>query len=132
VPQPFTAGFPGARARAWCAFTLALAVNLYVLFNPGGGDTASFVPHRDKIVHMVVFAAVAWTGRRAGIGVRVLGVALAAHAVESELVQHLFLSGRTGDPWDVAADLAGVAAGLLLPIRRHARAGRGGCGIMGE
>jgi hypothetical protein len=35
----------------------------------------------------------------------------AAHAVVSELVQHLFYARRTGDPLDVLADWAGVALG---------------------
>jgi len=39
---------------------------------------------------------------------RPVGVLLAVHAVVSELVQHYLLAGRSGDPSDSVADLAGV------------------------
>jgi VanZ family protein len=42
---------------------------------------------------------------------------VAAYAVVSELIQGFALPGRSGDPLDVVADLAGVAAGWLLARR---------------
>jgi hypothetical protein len=55
----------------------------------------------------------------------VVGV-FAAHAVVSEVVQHLWYRHRTGDPLDVAADWAGIAVGVLLLrlilVRRSRRA----------
>jgi hypothetical protein len=108
----------GRDKLAYWAFAAAVVVNLVLLFNPGSpGDPATFIPHRDKIVHFLSFSAVAWTGRRVGISPLVLGVALAAHAGESELVQHFALPHRSGDPWDVVADLCGVTAGLALTTR---------------
>ncbi|MFI6980143.1 hypothetical protein ACIBSV_16345 [Embleya sp. NPDC050154] len=107
-----------ANKLAYWAFAGAVLVNLVLLFNPGSpGDPAPIVPHRDKIVHFLSFAAIAWTGRRVGIGPTVLGVALAAHAVESELIQHFVLPHRSGDPWDVVADLLGTSCALLLAGR---------------
>ena len=38
----------------------------------------------------------------------------AAHAVVSEVVQGALLPMRAGDPFDVLADLTGVALGVLL------------------
>ncbi|MFF7250386.1 hypothetical protein ACFZBU_41710 [Embleya sp. NPDC008237] len=103
---------------AYWAFAGAVLVNLVLLFNPGSpGDPTPFVPHRDKIVHFLSFAAIAWTGRRVGIGPLVLGAALAAHAVESELIQHFLLPHRSGDPWDVAADLLGTTGALAFAGR---------------
>ena len=40
----------------------------------------------------------------------------AAHAVVSELIQHLWYRYRTGDPLDVIADWIGVAAGVVLAL----------------
>jgi VanZ family protein len=102
------------RLAHW-VFAAAMVLNLAILFNPGSpGDPATFVPHRDKIVHFLSFAAVAWSGRRVGIGSLVLGAALVAHAVESELVQHFLLPRRSGDPFDALADVLGATAGLAL------------------
>jgi hypothetical protein len=107
----------GGKLAYW-AFAGAVLVNLVLLFNPGSpGDPAPFVPHRDKIVHFLSFAAIAWTGRRVGIGPLVLGAVLAAHAVESESIQHFLLAHRSGDPWDVVADLLGTTGALVLAGR---------------
>jgi len=43
----------------------------------------------------------------------VVGI-FAAHAVVSELIQHVWYRHRTGDPLDVLADWVGIAAGVLL------------------
>ena len=53
----------------------------------------------------------------------------AAHAVVSELVQHTFYTGRTGDPLDVLADGVGTAVGALVGsavLRRVATGARAG------
>jgi hypothetical protein len=108
-----------ARVGRWAAFGAAVLINLIVVYWPSTPGTAG-VPHVDKVVHLVVFALVAWTGRRAGVPWRLLAVALVVHAVTSEIVQGALLSGRSGDPWDVLADVIGVAAGLALG-RDHPR-----------
>lgn len=105
----------GSRA-AVTLFVLAVAVNLLVVFWPlPPSDAPGLFPHADKIAHVLVFAAVGWTGVRARIPLLPLVLLLAAHAVESELVQHFLLPGRSGDAADTVADLAGVAAGTVLP-----------------
>ncbi len=61
-----------------------------------------------------------WAGRCAPCGAAV--VVLAVHAPVSELVQHFWLPGRTGDVWDAVLDLVGVALGaavLLVEARRR-------------
>lgn len=110
-----------ARDRlAWWAFGLSVGVNVLALYWPrsvtGGG-----APYLDKVVHIAIFAAVAFTGRRVGIPVTALVVVLAAHAVASELVQHWWLSARSGDPLDVVADLTGVALGVVAGVARGSR-----------
>ena len=107
-------------ARALLA--AAVAVQLAVLYWPSPVDTgATLVPGADKVVHLLVFAAVALAGRLARVPLPLLAVLLVGHAVVSELVQHHMLSRRSGDPWDLAADVAGVLAGLAAPLRRRAR-----------
>jgi hypothetical protein len=46
---------------------------------------------------------------------------LVVHAVSSELIQHWLLANRSGDPADVAADLVGIAVGLLIGLRLVSR-----------
>ncbi len=96
-------------------FAVAVVVQLVVLYAPRAvGPSAG---QADKLVHVAIFAFVAWAGVRAGLPVVPLVVVLAAHAVLSELVQSTLFDERTGDPWDVVADLVGVGLGALLTRR---------------
>lgn len=95
-------------------FALALVAQLVVLYVPDPPSDIPAPPGSDKLVHFAVFAAPALLGTLAGLRPLWLGAALAAHAVLSELVQHLLLPGRSGDAWDAVADLAGVAVGLAV------------------
>ena len=93
-----------------------LLLSLYVLFTPRAGGEGLF-PYADKVVHLALFALLAATTRWR-FGARPAGLwAVAAYAVVSELVQGLLLSTRSGDAYDVVADLAGVAVGWLLAAR---------------
>ena len=105
-------------------FALAVAANLVVLYWPHV-ETPGGLPYVDKVGHVVAFAAVAWTARRAGLFRRSLVPVLVAHAVVSEVVQHTLLPGRRGDPADVVADVIGVALGLLGGTGRYGRVGDG-------
>lgn len=98
----------------WAAlFALAVIVQLIALYLPnppsGGG-----LPGSDKVVHAAVFLAPAMLGVLAGVRLVVLAPLLIAHAVVSEVVQHVLLAARGGDPWDAVADIVGVAAGLAI------------------
>ncbi len=119
-----------ARARRafarWSPLIGALALNLAVLYTPDPDAPGDGVPGLDKVVHVTVFAALTWAGLHAGIAARWLVPAVLAHAVISELVQATALPARSGDPWDVVADAAGIALGALLHVlldrsRRPAR-----------
>jgi VanZ family protein len=79
------------------------------------------IPYADKIVHVAIFAAVAVAGLRARVPLSWLVGLIAVHAVSIELVQHWLLANRTGDPADVAADLVGVALGVVVAWRLAAR-----------
>ena len=115
-----------AARTAWWLFAVAVAVNLVLLFWPRAPGNPGGLPF-DKVVHLLSFAFVAWSGARAGLAIRWLAAVLAVHAVTSELIQHALLPGRSGDPGDVLADLVGVA-GVVLALGtaswRDGRAGR--------
>jgi alkylation response protein AidB-like acyl-CoA dehydrogenase len=110
-----------ARARDRALFAATVVANLLLLYWPRAVG-AGGVPHLDKVVHLVAFAAVAWTGLRAGLPARWLGALLGVHAVTSETVQAWLLPGRSGDPADALADLGGVVLGLIGGSWRHDRA----------
>jgi hypothetical protein len=103
-----------AGRTAWQLFVVAVAVNLVLLFWPRAPGTPGGL-HLDKVVHLLSFAWVMWSGVRVGLAIRWLGALLAVHAVASELIQHALLPGRSGDPGDVVADLTGVA-GVVLAL----------------
>ena len=98
----------GAVSRT--AFALALLVSLVVLFAPGD-DVPSAPPGVDKVVHLVVFAALAVTGRWAGVRPGPLALLLAAYAGLSEVLQAVSPLARSGSPADLLADLAGIGLG---------------------
>jgi VanZ family protein len=107
----------------WVWFVVALVAQLLALYVPrapseGGGHGV------DKLVHAAIFAAVVWTGRRAGLPAVWVVVICAVHAPVSEWVQSHFLPDRDGSATDAIADLVGVGIGAFLPARRLG-AGRG-------
>jgi membrane associated rhomboid family serine protease len=113
----------GALARG--VFAVAVLVSLAVLFTPGSGVPSS-PPGVDKVVHALLFAALALSGRWAGIGGAVLGVLLVAYAAGSEVIQGLAPLDRSASVADWLADVGGLAAGLVLwqKLRRRGPARR--------
>jgi VanZ like family len=101
----------GALSRG--AFAVAVLVSLAVLFAPAS-DVPSAPPGVDKVVHGLLFLALAFTGRWAGIRQSLLGAALVGYAVVSELVQGLTPLARSASVGDLLADVVGVLAGLAL------------------
>jgi hypothetical protein len=116
------------RARVGLA-ALALGLQLAVLYVPRAPAIATGGLPVDKLVHVAVFALP--TVALIGAGVPrgwVIGL-MTVHAPLSEVVQDRFLAHRSGDPWDVAADLLGVAIGAFLT--RHPSGARTGPGPKG-
>lgn len=105
----------GGRLRGWSLLpaAVALLVQLVVVYAPSGGGTAPF-PGFDKVVHVTVFALPVLLGLLARLPLVPVVVAMALHAPGSEVVQATLLLRRSGDPWDVVADLVGVALGALV------------------
>lgn len=102
-----------------------VALQFLVLYTPQTGGPESPIPHGDKVVHALVFAApVLVAGMAKGGAWRVVGLLSVVHAPVSEVIQHVALPTRSGDVWDVVADLVGVAmasAGVGWWFRRPRR-----------
>ena len=104
------------------AFALALLVSAVVLFLPASGVPTA-PAGTDKLVHLLVFAALAVTGRWAAVGPVPLGLGLLVYAGLSEVVQGTAPLGRSASLADGAFDAMGVALGLLAwgwTVRRPA------------
>jgi VanZ family protein len=92
---------------------LACVASVLVLFAPSGGAAPS-VPGLDKAVHLALFAFLAGTTRwRFGADLRPLG-AVAGYALASEVLQGALLRDRSGDPYDVVADVLGAVLGWVV------------------
>jgi VanZ family protein len=101
----------GALSRG--VFAVVALVSLAVLFAPPS-DVPSSPPGVDKLVHLGLFLLLALTGRWAGVGQAVLTAGLVGYAAVSEVVQGTDVVGRDASVADWAADVLGVALGLLL------------------
>ena len=102
--------------RRWVgqvAFAAVVLLSLVVLFSPAS-DVPSDVPISDKVIHFSLFAALAVTGRLAGIPPLPLAVGLAAYAGVSEVLQTVLPINRDGDVRDALADTLGALVGIAL------------------
>ncbi|MBK0867230.1 MULTISPECIES: VanZ family protein [unclassified Saccharopolyspora] len=107
---------------AHCAFGAVFAISLLVLFTPESG-VPSAPPGTDKLVHLVLFAALAISGFR--IPQIPLLIGLICYAGLSEVVQGLLPLGRSGDVLDALVDVLGVVAGFAFTAAvRTVRRGR--------
>ncbi len=113
----------GALARG--VFAVAVLVSLAVLFTPGS-DVPAAPPGVDKMVHGLLFAGLALSGRWAGVRRGALAGLLVAYAAVSEVVQGLAPLDRSGSVADWLADVAGLLVGLLVwELLARPRAARG-------
>lgn len=115
-----------ARRVALLGLGVTLAAQFFILYVPQAPGTPLF-PQSDKVIHAAIFAAPVVLALLAGLPARAAVTVIAIHAPVSELIQHLFLPGRSGDFLDVLADLAGVCLGVVavrglwaLVLRRRA------------
>lgn len=110
APHPALA-VHGALARG--VFAVVVLVSLAILFAPAS-DVPTAPPGVDKLVHLGLFAALAASGRWAGIGARVLAPLLLAYAAGSELLQGLAVLDRSVSLADWLADAVGILLGVAL------------------
>lgn len=116
---------------------LAVAAQCYGVYRPTGPPVPPGFAQADKVEHAVGFglpvalilAALDLRARQQSrpwsrVAPIVVSGIFVAHAVLSELVQHVFYRYRTSDPYDVLADSVGVALGVLICwlARRRSRA----------
>jgi VanZ family protein len=106
------------------AFAAVGVVSLVMLFAPASHVPSGFEVS-DKLVHFLLFAALAVTGRAAGLPAVPLAAGLAAYAGISEVLQTILPIDRNGDPRDALADLLGALSGLVGVglARRNRRVG---------
>ncbi|MDQ4119178.1 MAG: VanZ family protein [Actinomycetota bacterium] len=104
-------------------FTVAALLSLVVLFTPESGVPTA-PPGTDTVIHLLLFALLAATGRWAGMHPGWLLAALAVYAGVSEILQTTLPIGRDGDVSDAVTDVAGALLGLagcaLIARRRRA------------
>jgi VanZ family protein len=112
-PGPPRPVLRAGRAVLFGLLYAAVAVQLVVLYAPSPPSVSPF-PGSDKVVHVLVFLVPVAVALLVGLTPRLVVLLFSAHAVVSEVVQALLLTGRSGDPLDVVADLAGVALGVVV------------------
>lgn len=106
----------GAAPWLWWAFVAAVIGHLLALYWPRV-DLGGVPGGRDKLLHVLIFLVPTAVGLVVGRHFWAVVGVMAAHAPLSELIQDMFLAGRSGDPLDAVADLVGVvlaAAGVGL------------------
>jgi VanZ like protein len=94
-------------------FGAAALASLVILFTPESGVPTA-PPGTDKVVHVVLFAVLAATGRIAGLRTSRLLPGLVGYAVVSEILQGLLPIGRSCEVIDGLVDVAGAVAGCAI------------------
>lgn len=104
-----------------CVLWLAEVIYALLLIPP---DLASkpqlSIPGADKVAHFVLFAVLtfllvkALKERNIQVKIPVIFTILFAFGVATEVIQGYFIEHRSGDPWDLLADMLGVVVVLFL------------------
>ena len=100
------------RGLARSVFAGLLLVSLVMFLLPAD-DLSPNAPN-DKVTHLLTFAALALSGRWAGLSPLSLLVGLTAYAATTEVLQAVLPINRHGDLRDLVADVGGVLVGLAL------------------
>lgn len=104
------------------AIILWMFINyLLFLYTPSSGG--GHIPHLDKIVHFCLFASFSFTVYyginrtwKLSISNKIIVFAffsMLVYAGITELIQHNFIVGRSGDWYDFVSDILGILAGYL-------------------
>ncbi|MGW3467908.1 VanZ family protein [Saccharopolyspora sp. NPDC000995] len=94
-------------------FGIAALASLVIIFMPASGVPTA-PPGTDKVVHFVLFGALAATGRIAGFRTTRLLPGLVGYAAASEILQGLLPIGRSCEVADGLVDVAGALAGWAV------------------
>ena len=111
---------PLAYAPAWIAASLLLVAGVIFGSLASLGPQVEMAGHVDKLEHALVYAFLAsWFTGLVGRGrYWHVAVALASLGLALEFLQNAMALGRVGDPWDMAANVLGIAAGLAVATWR--------------
>lgn len=98
------------------------AIMLFLLFSPASTyPKVKFfnIPHSDKIVHICMFAMLIFLfqveSRLQNLKFLLFyGILAIAFGAISELIQYAFITGRSGNIYDLLADAAGILCGILF------------------
>lgn len=108
-------------AQIWLLYSPAtsssmneLANQLNLVLEPLPGPTAPSEPGFDKVAHTSSFAFVTAALALAGIPWRWVLTSQLLHAPACEIIQQLFIPGRTGQISDFLMDLAGIVVATLI------------------
>lgn len=123
-PSPLPAGAeirgdPGLRPLGWGALVTLLVLQVYGLYGAVSAGPEQLFPGVDKVAHALAFGLPALLATL--LRSRVVLALLLLHALVAELLQGWLTSGRLADPWDTAANLAGLAAGVAVALLIRSR-----------
>jgi len=109
-----------AYAPVWIVASLLLVAAVIYGSVATFGSQIEIAGHVDKLEHALVYAflAVWFTGLVDRGRYWQVAIALAALGLALEFTQQAMALGRVGDPWDMAANVLGIAVGLAVATRR--------------
>jgi VanZ family protein len=120
-PRPEAGVLPLAHARAWIAASvLLLAVIVYLSLAPSVGLDLPLPRNADKLEHALAYVGLAmwFTGIVARQQFWKVALGLFALGLSIEFLQAAMHYGRQGDPWDLLANVVGIATGMAIGARR--------------
>jgi VanZ family protein len=111
---------PLAYAPAWIAASLLLVAGVVFASLMPGPPAPLDLRHFDKLEHALAYAVLAvwFTGIVPRANYWKVPLVLAALGIAIEFLQRAMPFGRTGDPWDFAANVLGIAVGVAFATWR--------------
>ena len=111
---------PLAYAPAWIAASLLLVAGVVFASLMPGPPAPLDLGHFDKLEHALAYAVLAvwFTGIVLRANYWKVALALAGLGIAIEFLQRAMPFGRTADPWDFAANLLGIAVGVVFATWR--------------
>lgn len=95
----------------WLVLAAALVIQFLVLYLPGRAEPGiALFPGADKVAHLVIFLLPTLAVGKITRQWWPLGL-LGLHAVVSEWLQLHYIPNRSGDVFDVLADVVGISIG---------------------
>jgi VanZ family protein len=112
---------PLEHPRAWIAASVLLVAGIvYLSLAPPIGPDLPLPANADKVEHALAYVGLAlwFTGIVARQQFWKVALGLLALGLSIEFLQAAMPYGRQGDPWDLFANVVGIAAGVAIGARR--------------